>query len=139
MKRFVLDASVALAWSIDRPIAPYAVHVKQRLLDGDRAVVPALWRLEVANGFVVAERRGILTPSDIAQVLQNLETVLAQCVEESSTPVSLRRVIATAQQFLLTAYDAECLDTARLEQLPLATLDRQLEAAAVQAGVPVIR
>ena len=139
MSRFVLDASVALAWSIDRPIAPYAVRVKQRLLNGDRAVVPALWRLEIANGFVVAERRGILTPSDIAQVLQNLETVLAQSVEDSSQPVTVRRVIATAQQFRLTAYDAEYLDTARLQQLPLATLDRQLEAAAVQAGVALVR
>ena len=139
MSRFVLDASVALAWSIDRPIAPYAVRVKQRLLNGDRAVVPALWRLEIANGFVVAERRGILTPSDIAQVLQNLETVLAQSVEDSSLPVTVRRVIATAQQFRLTAYDAEYLDTARLQQLPLATLDRQLEAAAVQAGIALVR
>jgi predicted nucleic acid-binding protein len=139
VSRFVLDASVALAWSIDRPIAPYAVRVKQRLLNGDRAVVPALWRLEIANGFVVAERRGILTPSDIAQVLQNLETVLAQSVEDSSLPVTVRRVIATAQQFRLTAYDAEYLDTARLQQLPLATLDRQLEAAAVQAGIALVR
>jgi predicted nucleic acid-binding protein len=139
VSRFVLDASVALAWSIDRPIAPYAVRVKQRLLNGDRAVVPALWRLEIANGFVVAERRGILTPSDIAQVLQNLETVLAQSVEDSSLPVTVRRIIATAQQFRLTAYDAEYLDTARLQQLPLATLDRQLEAAAVQAGIALVR
>lgn len=139
MKRFVLDASVALAWFIDRPMAPYAARVKQRLLDGDRAVVPSRWRLEVANGFVVSERRGILTPSDMAEVLQSFELVLAQCVENSEASIPMRRVIATAREFRLTAYDAEYLDTARDQQLPIATLDRGLEEAAVRAGVRLLR
>jgi len=139
VNRLVLDASVALAWFIDRPIAPYATRVRQLLLAGHRAVVPLVWRLEVANGFVVAERRGLLTPSDIAHALQNFEIVLAQSVEDSSLSIPMRRVIDTARQFRLTAYDAEYLDTARLQQLPLATLDRQLEAAAVQAGLSLVR
>jgi predicted nucleic acid-binding protein len=139
VNRFVLDASVALAWFIDHPIAPYASRVKQRLLEGDRAVVPALWRLEVANGFVVAERRGLLQSSDIREVLQSFELVLAQSIEHSDESIPMRRVITTAQEFRLTAYDAEYLDTARSQQLPLATLDRKLEAAAVQAGVQLLR
>ena len=139
MKRFVLDASVALAWFIDRSIAPYATRVQRLLLAGDRAVVPPLWRLEVANGFVTAERRGILTRSDTVQILQNFEIVLAQAIEDSQPSLPMRRVIATAREFQLTAYDAEYLDTARIQQLPLATLDRHLEEAAVQAGVPLLR
>jgi predicted nucleic acid-binding protein len=139
VKRFVLDASVALAWFIDRPMAPYAARVKQRLLDGDRAVVPALWRLEVANGFVVSERRGILTPTDTAEILQSFELVLAQCIENSEGSIPMRRVIATAREFRLTAYDAEYLATARDQQLPIATLDRSLEEAAVRAGVRLLR
>jgi len=139
VKRFVLDASVTLAWFIDRPMAPYAALVKQRLLAGDRAVVPALWRLEIANGFVVAERRGILKPSDTAEILQSFELVLAQCIENSEGPNPMRRVIATARELRLTAYDAEYLDTARNQRLPLATLDRGLEAAAARAGVPLFR
>jgi predicted nucleic acid-binding protein len=139
LKRFVLDASVALAWFIDRSIAPYAVRVQRRLLAGDRAVVPPLWRLEVANGFVVAERRGILTPSDTSQILQNFQIVLAQAIEDSQHPVPLQRVIATAREFQLTAYDAEYLDTARINQLPIATLDRQLEEAATRANVHLVR
>jgi predicted nucleic acid-binding protein len=139
VNRFVLDASIALAWFIDRPIAPYALRVQQWRLRGDRAVVPSVWRLEVANGLVVAERPGLRTPSDIAFALQNFETVLTQSVEESSYHIPMRRVVATAGQFRLTAYNAEYLDTARRQNLPLATLDRQLETAAVQAGVPIVR
>jgi predicted nucleic acid-binding protein len=137
LKRFVLDASVALAWFIDRPIAPYAMRVQELLLSGDRAVVPPLWRIEVANGFVVTERRGVLTPSDTAEALQTFNIVFAQAVEESQQVPPLPRVIATAREFRLTAYDAEYLDTARILQLPLATLDRRLKEAAAQARVPL--
>lgn len=139
MNRFVLDASIALAWFIDRPFAPYAMRVQQWRLRGDRAVVPSVWRLEVANGLVVAERRGLRILSDIAFALQNFEIVLTQSVEESSYHIPMRCVVATAGQFRLTAYNREYLDTARRQNLPLATLDRHLEPAAVQADVPIVR
>jgi len=44
--RFVLDASVALRWFLDNPLSSYANRVKQLLIKGDRALVPALWHLE---------------------------------------------------------------------------------------------
>ena len=138
MKRFVLDASIALAWFIDRPIAPHAQRVKQLLLHGHRAVVPALWQPEVANGFVVAERRGTLTASDIAEALQNLEIVVAQAIEISPEATSIRRVLSVAQQFQLTAYDAVYLETARSLQLPLATLDQRLAKATAKAGIALV-
>lgn len=138
MKRFVLDASVALAWFLDRPIAPYADHVKQLLLRGNRAVVPALWQLEIANGFIVAERRGVRTLSDTAESLKNLDAVISQAVEISQDNVSMRRALQTAREFRLTAYDAVYLETALRQDLPLATLDRQLVAAASKARVEIV-
>ncbi len=138
MKRFVLDASVALAWFLDRPTAPYADHVRELLLRGDRAIVPALWQLEVANGFINAERRGVLTPSDTVDALQNLDIVIAQAIENSQDPISMRRVLQAGRKFGLTAYDAVYLETALGQDLPLATLDRQLLAAASKAGVEVV-
>jgi len=138
VKRFVLDASVALAWFVDRSIAPYAAGVRKLLLAGSRAVVPALWQLELVNGFVVAERRGVLTPSDTAQILQNFEIVLAQSIEIRHEPVSMRRIIATAREFQLTADDAAYLDLATEQQLPIATLDRHLAEAAKRARVRLL-
>lgn len=138
MKRFVLDASVALAWFVDRPTAPYADHIRELLLRGDRAIVPALWQLEVANGFIVAERRGVLTPADTVEALQNLDIVMAQAVENSQDPVSMRRALQAGRKFGLTAYDAVYLETALGQDLPLATLDRQLVAASSKAGVEIL-
>ncbi|MGB7603345.1 MAG: type II toxin-antitoxin system VapC family toxin [Candidatus Sulfotelmatobacter sp.] len=138
MKRFVLDASVALAWLLDRPTAPYADRVRHLLLGGCRAVVPALWQLEIANGFIVAERRGLLTSSETDEALQNLDVIIAEAVESSRDILSMRSVIRTAREFRLTAYDAVYLETAVRQELPLATLDRQLLLAASRAGVEII-
>jgi len=138
VKRFVLDAAVTLAWLIDPSMPTYAASVKQRLLSGDRAVVPPLWRLEIANGFLVAERRRLLSPADTTQILQAFEAGVAQAIDESQQTLPIRGVMATARQLGLTAYDAEYLGTARAQRLPLATLDRQLEKAALQVGIPVL-
>jgi len=138
VKSFVLDASVALAWLIDTSVAPYAMRVRQLLLRGNRAVVPALWQWEIANGFVMAERRGILTPSDTVEILQNFETALGLWIEIENESVSMRRIITTARECHLTAYDAAYLVLAREQQLPIATLDRGLAEAAKRIGVPLL-
>jgi predicted nucleic acid-binding protein len=137
LKQFVLDASVSLAWFLDNPVADLAVRVRRSLANGSRAVVPPLWRLEVANGFAVAERRGDLTASFADRCLNDIEGLMASVVDESAAAISLRQVHFVARSFRLTAYDAVYLETARREQLPLATLDRALCDAAAKAGIPL--
>lgn len=137
MIRFVLDASVALAWFVDNPVPSYAVRVRKSLVRDARAVVPGLWHLEMANGFAVAERRGVLTPANSSAGIATLEQLLSQVIESGTEFVPMRQVLATARDFQLSAYDAVYLDTARRARLPLATLDRRLLSAARQAGVDV--
>jgi predicted nucleic acid-binding protein len=139
VSRFVLDASVALAWFVDRSIDSYAVRVSQRLLRDDRALVPALWRLEVTNGFVLAERRGTLKHPEIMVAVEKFEALQACSVDYSEEVFSARRILAAARSFRLTAYDAEYLETARAHHLPLATLDQGLKQAATLAGVELLR
>ena len=139
MNGFVLDASVALSWFLDNPMPPFANRVKQHLLKGARAVVPALWHLEMSNGLVVAQRRAILTAADVDQAVIDLEQFVAQAVDTESSVVSARQSLATARAFQLSAYDAVYLDLARSQRLTLATLDAQLRAAATQAGVSLLR
>jgi predicted nucleic acid-binding protein len=135
--RFVLDASVALAWFVDNPVVPYATRVKKSLVRDARAVVPGLWHLEMANGLAVAERRGILTAPNATAGIVVIEQLLAQAIESSTDCVSIRQALTTARTLQLSAYDAVYLETARRERLPLATLDRKLLAAAHQAGLEI--
>ncbi len=139
MKRFVLDASVALRWLLDDPASPYAERVKQLLIKGARATVPAMWHLEMSNGLAGAERRSIISPANIDQALLHIEQIVSQRVDTSSAFVSARQSLATARAFKLSADDAVYLDLARHERLPLATLDERLRAAAAPAGVELLR
>jgi predicted nucleic acid-binding protein len=136
---FVLDASVALRWFLDRRVPPYANRVKRSLMNGNRAVVPALWHLEMSNGLAVAERRSILTYTDVERALLDVEQLLAQAIDTSSALVSARQALVMARAFKLSAYDAVYLDLARRERLPLASLDERLRAAAKQADVQLFR
>lgn len=138
MTRFVLDASVSLRWFLDRSVPPYANRIKQLLIAGSLAIVPALWHLEMANGLVVAQRRGILTGSDVDRSLLNVEKLLGQLIESDAALVSIRQSLLTARTFRLSSYDAAYLETAQRGNLPLATLDEPLRAAAKQAGVEIV-
>lgn len=139
MKRFVLDASVSLGWFLDHPVSTYAIEIRQRLIDGARAIVPALWHLEMANGLVVAERRKIIKADDLSLSLSRLEQLIIQAIETRSDFWSMRQAVNTARGFLLSAYDSVYLDTARAEGVPVATLDKSLRAAAARAGVELLR
>jgi predicted nucleic acid-binding protein len=138
LKRFVLDASVALAWFLDDPVPTYAIQVRQSLVASARAVVPALWHLEMANGLVVAERRRILKANDVALSVAHLEQFITHAVETLNDFVPMRRALNTAQGFQLSAYDGVYLETARTEGIPLATLDKSLRSAAARAGVELL-
>ena len=138
MTRFVLDASVALRWFLAKPVPAYAHRVKRLMLAGTRAVVPALWHLEIANGLAVAERRGILTAPDVDRCVADIEALLGQAITTDPGLVTVRQALTTARGFGLSAYDAAYLDVARRERLPLATLDEALQAAAAKSGVVVV-
>lgn len=137
MTRFVLDASVVLAWLLDDPVPAFALQVK-RSFGKTRPLVPPLWTLEVANTLAIGERRGILTSDQVARSTRIVEQLLGETIETLASVVAFRQVLATARSFRLTAYDAVYLETARSEGVPLATLDHALRAAALKAGVELL-
>ncbi|MGA8431827.1 MAG: type II toxin-antitoxin system VapC family toxin [Candidatus Sulfotelmatobacter sp.] len=107
------------------------------MASGSFAVVPALWRLEMANGFATAERRGDLTASHGDRCLDELEGLMVSVIESSTLEASLRQSLSVARTLRLSAYDAVYLETARREHLPIATLDRALGQAATKSGIPL--
>ena len=125
MIRFVLDASVALAWFVDNPVSAYAVQVKASLLRGARALVPGLWHLEMANGFAVAERRGILSAADASRGMSHVENLLAEAIESSADFVSMRQALTTALHldFRPTTQFTSTLRAVKGCLLPLSTSD----------------
>jgi predicted nucleic acid-binding protein len=137
--RFVLDASVALAWVVDQKPDPYAAVVQQRVRAGERAIVPALWQLEITNALAAVERRGVLSAAEVEEGLRYFEGFLVAQAEIISAFPGMREILRLARELGLTSYDALYVDLARREALPLATLDKGLRAAAAKAGVGLLK
>lgn len=139
MKRFVLDASVALAWFIDRPSDPYAERIREHLRGEWVATAPLLWQTEVANILATAERRKMLTAADVAEASAALQHLSPTRLRIDVSVLTLDELTRSAREFGLTAYDAAYLLLAIQERLPLATLDKALQAAMEKAEVVLLR
>ena len=134
---FVIDASVALSWCFEDEASPASDAILQRLRS-TRAVAPAHWPLEVANGLRSAERRGRIDESSIPMATELLTALPIQVDEAHALDAALGRTLGTARSIGLTAYDAAYLDLATRRGLPLATADDQLARAAAAAGVKLV-
>jgi len=137
LSAFVLDASAALGWILDRPVPSLSTRARSLIAAGATPVVPALWLQEVSNAIVIAERRGRLTAGQVRTLAADLEDFL-QVAEVDSLRLRPSILIDIAQQTHLTAYDATYLDLALRRRLPLATLDDQLREAARRTQVASI-
>jgi predicted nucleic acid-binding protein len=137
--RFVLDASVGLAWVVDANPDPYAAEVQRRVNSGDRATVPAFWQLEISNGLAVVQRRGQLNAKEIDEGLKYYEGFLARYTDIVTALPSMRELLRKGLELGLASYDAMYVDLALSENLPLATLDKGLRAAAMKAGVALLK
>ena len=137
MAGFVLDGSVALAWYFRDEVNAYAMAVLDHL-PGARALVPAVWPLEIGNGVMSGERRG---RSTAAQAERWLGYLLGMPITIDARDIAdlWGEVLGLARRFGLSAYDATYLELALRRGLPLATLDRRLQEAAAAAGVAAYR
>ena len=131
MTAYVIDASVTMSWCFDDEVTPRLDELLDRVaVDG--AVVPPLWRLEVSNVLLAAQRRARVTEAQVARFVELLEG-LPISVEPEGAAIS--QLIAVGREHELSAYDAEYLILAARCGLPLATSDEHLRAAATAAGV----
>ncbi len=133
---FVLDASVALAWCFEDEKDASAHRILRRL-DDESAVAPNIWFLEVANGLLLAQRRGRLSQAELSQVVGFLRDLPIAC-HEVNLELALGSVLELGERHELSAYDAAYLDLAMRTGLPLATQDNALRAAAEQVGVSLL-
>jgi predicted nucleic acid-binding protein len=132
----VIDSSAALSWCFEDEASPESDALFERVRD-QGAVVPGLWHLEVANVLLQAERRGRITPAEVAMRL-DLIAELPITTDKETTARAWREILALARAEGLTTYDATYLELAIRRGLPLQTKDEALIAAAPRSGVAVL-
>ena len=130
---FVVDCSVTVAWFFEDEADAYAEAVEDSLASAT-AVVPSLWRLEVANALLMGERRKRTTEAKVTQFLVLL-SALPINVDDETDARAWSDTLSLARAHDLSVYDAAYLELARRRDLPLATLDASLKAAAKKIGI----
>jgi predicted nucleic acid-binding protein len=131
---WVLDASMALAWSLPDESSEKADRFLSRVSSHETLWVPALWWYELSNALVMTQRRRRLTEADRLGLLE----LYGRLPIHTDTHLSIEtmwRLQALAQEHAISAYDAAYLELATRKGLGLATLDHRLMTAARQAGI----
>lgn len=126
---FVADCSMTIAWLLKDEVTSATDKVLDLLGRGASAFVPALWRWEVSNVLLGAERKKRITKG---QVNSHLSLLISLPIEQDE--ISFNQAWSAthqlAQKHKLTSYDAAYLELALRRGLPLASLDSDLRAAA---------
>jgi predicted nucleic acid-binding protein len=132
----VLDSSATLArlWEDE---TTEAVSRLFELIRDRGAWVPSLWRLDVANALEMDVRRGRHVAEFRDGALADLALLPIQ-IDLETDRYAWDATLRLAGSHRLTLYDAAYLELALRRQLPLATLDRQLRAAAEDEGIGLL-
>jgi predicted nucleic acid-binding protein len=135
-RSLVLDSSATLAWIYSDETTEEIRQLFDAVADNG-AIVPALWRLEVANSLTVAMRRRRIDADFRRAALADL-ALLDITTDPHTDSLAWGETLALADRFRLSLYDAAYLELAQRRTLPLATLDEELCAAAAALGVRVL-
>ncbi len=132
----VLDASMAIAWLFDDE-RTLAAHAVMRRVVAEGALVPTLWRLEVANLLRNAVRRGRCDEAYVDRSFARLGRLAIHSDGDTDTHAwGATRQLSREEN--LTLYDAAYLELALRKQLSLASCDAALIAAAERRAVDVL-
>jgi predicted nucleic acid-binding protein len=127
---------MTLAWYFDDEASAAADSALESVTRRG-AVVPPLWRVEVANGFQSAIRRSRISRRYRDESLADLRLLPIEIDSESDARV-WTSTLTLADRFGLSVYDACYLELAQRRGLPLATLDARLISAGAALGLPTM-
>lgn len=133
---FVIDNSVVMTWCFRDEISRYTDVILDRL-EISTGFVPSIWPLEVCNVLLVAERKRRIGEADSTRFIALL-TELPIIVEQEPPERMIKEIFSLAREHKLSSYDASYLDLAMRKGLPIATLDKNLTAAAKRSKVPIL-
>jgi predicted nucleic acid-binding protein len=132
----VIDASLTVAWlfSDERSDAPQRIL---RRVAAEGALVPSLWRLEVANVLRNAVRRRRCDAGYATRCLERLGR-LQIIVDPETDAQAWGRTRELSIEHDLTVYDAAYLELALRRRRPLAARDAALARAGRRAGLELL-
>jgi predicted nucleic acid-binding protein len=129
---FVIDASVAISWLFADEQTLLSMNLLQQV-SGTGAIVPSLWRLEIASALQTGIKRKRIDAPYRDAAIQKLLSLPIE-TDPDTNDYAWTSTLRLADIHQITVYDASYLELALRRGLPLATRDDQLAAAAGRAG-----
>jgi predicted nucleic acid-binding protein len=128
----VIDASVTLSWVYTDEHSAASDALLARVAN-QGAVVPSLWRLEIASALQNGIKRKRIDAAYRDSSIQKLLRLQIE-IDPDTNDYAWTSTLRLADIHQITVYDASYLELALRRGLPLATRDDQLAAAAGRAG-----
>jgi len=129
----VLDCSVTLSWFLEDERTKFTDQILNEIHQIEYWV-PSIWRLEMVNGLLMAERRKRI---DRAWRIESVDQTARLKVRVDPAQLSMEAVANLADRHGLTAYEAVYLELAKRQKFGLITQDTELVRAADAEGLPV--
>ena len=132
----VIDSLITLNWLLYDEHTPESDELFDSVSD-QGAIVPTLWRLEIANALQVAVRRKRIDAAYRDRCLQKLQRLPLE-VDSETDKQAWSATLQLSERHNITVYDAAYLELALRRGIPLATRDQRLAKAASEAGATVL-
>ncbi|AFC73381.1 type II toxin-antitoxin system VapC family toxin [Rickettsia montanensis] len=133
-KPFISDCSITISWFFYDERDKYSDFTLDYCYKF-RVIVPPLWKLEVTNVILIAEKRARIKSVEVIKIIDFLNS---PPLNISNFNFSIHEIIQTARANNLTAYDTIYLLTAMHEGLPMATNDKALIKACHNNSMPLL-
>ena len=134
---FVLDSSLTLAFVFQDEATTDTDKILDSLGQGSKAFTAPLWRWEVGNALLMAERRKRIMPADSQRHLTSLQLLPLELDDQASRE-AWHATILLARKHQLTLYDAAYLELSIRRGVALGSLDTDLRKAAKFEGVKLL-
>jgi len=139
MTAFVLDASVTAAWLLPDQASAQTRKLYARIRrDEVEPQAPNLWQWECANILANGVRRGRIPTESLEGLWGVLEAIRHRVELHELAPPQHKAALTIAVDAGLSAHGAGYMWLARSLNLPLATFDQRLIAAAPACGVKLL-
>ena len=130
---YVVDCSITLPWFLEDERTKFTDQILNAIHEAEYWV-PSIWRLEMVNGLLMAERRKRI---DKGWRIESVDQAARLNVRVDPTQPSMTAVANLADRHRLTAYDAAYLELAMRQKFGLITQDHDLARAADLEGLPL--
>lgn len=132
----IVDASITMAWCFEDEATPATEEVLDQVVESN-ALVPSVWRFEVGNALQMAIRRKRITEVFRDDALAKL-LAMPITVDPETDAYVWTTALRLSERFGLTLYDAAYVELAQRRNLPLASLDQEMRAAASALNIELL-